>query len=226
MTEPTKSGRAATILVAALLGGLLAGAVAWSQHDPQGFADSVPSASALPENPVGSPGRGSSGQGSSGPAGTPAAPSRPTTPPRELRIPRLGITLPIVADGVDEQGAMALPESAYELSWYRFGSGPLSPQGATVIAGHVDTKSEGTGPLAQLAGAREGDRIEVRVGGKVAAYEIDSVRRIGKAVLNLPSLFSRTGRPRLHLVTCGGDYLADRGGYQDNVVVIASPLPG
>jgi LPXTG-site transpeptidase (sortase) family protein len=119
---------------------------------------------------------------------------------------------------------MALPDTAYRLSWYRFGSGPFSPTGATVIAGHVDTSSEGTGPLAQLAGARAGDRIEVRVGGTVLAYEIDSVSRIGKAVLDLPSLFSRSGSPRLHLVTCGGAYLPDQGGYQDNVVVIASPL--
>ena len=29
------------------------------------------------------------------------------------------------------------------------------------------------------------------------------------------------GAPRLHLVTCGGPYLPDRGGYQDNVVVSA-----
>ena len=37
------------------------------------------------------------------------------------------------------------------------------------------------------------------------------------------SLFARTGPGRLQIVTCGGSYLPDKGGYQENIVVTAAP---
>ena len=36
-------------------------------------------------------------------------------------------------------------------------------------------------------------------------------------------LFSRRGPERLHVITCGGEYLPDAGGYQQNLVVTAAP---
>jgi LPXTG-site transpeptidase (sortase) family protein len=138
-----------------------------------------------------------------------------------VSIPALDLELPVLALGVDDQGLMALPDSAFSLAWYRFGPRPNDPVGATVIAGHVDTAEEGVGPLARLGDLRPGDRIEVVTRRGTVRYGVTSVDRIAKSVLDLPALFSRAGRARLHLVTCGGDYLADRGGYQDNLVVTA-----
>ena len=37
-------------------------------------------------------------------------------------------------------------------------------------------------------------------------------------------VFSAAGDRRLVLITCGGPYDASRGGYQDNVVVVARPV--
>jgi LPXTG-site transpeptidase (sortase) family protein len=116
---------------------------------------------------------------------------------------------------------MALPVSAFALAWYRFGSRPLDRAGATVLAGHVDTKSEGIGPLTGLAGLRTGDLIELRAGRRTVTYRTTSVTRVSKALIDLSAVFSRAGSPRLHLVTCGGSYLPEKGGYQDNVVVAA-----
>lgn len=144
--------------------------------------------------------------------------------PVRLAIPRLGLSLPVRPGGVDRAGLMALPETAYALHWYRFGPGPLDPAGATVIAGHVDTPTEGTGPLARLASARRGDRLTVLTGRGPVGYRVVTVERVAKSVLDLPALFAREGARRLHLVTCGGAYLADRGGYQDNVVLTATPV--
>ncbi len=45
-----------------------------------------------------------------------------------------------------------------------------------------------------------------------------------KRALPLEELFRRDGREVLTLITCGGPYLADAGGYQDNVVVSAVPV--
>ena len=52
-------------------------------------------------------------------------------------------------------------------------------------------------------------------------FEIDRVQLIRKRALDLERLFDRDGRPVLRIVTCGGRYLPERGGYQDNVVVTA-----
>ena len=150
----------------------------------------------------------------------PVAGSEPTT----VTIPRLGVRMPVRPRGVDGEGLMALPDTAFAVGWYRFGSRPSDRVGATVLAGHVDTEDEGLGPLARLGELRPGDRIEVRTGRGRVAYAVTSVDRVAKSVLDLPAVFSRTGRPRLHLVTCGGAYLPDQGGYQDNVVVSARRL--
>ena len=151
--------------------------------------------------------------------------NRPTrsTPPTAVAISVLDLDLPIRARGVDKAGAMALPETVNELSWYQFGSAP-SDSGATVIAGHVDTKTEGIGPLSRLERLKEGDRITLTVGQKEIAYRVDEVRQVSKSLLDLDALFTRTGPPRLHLVTCGGTYDPDRGGYQANLVVVAQPV--
>jgi LPXTG-site transpeptidase (sortase) family protein len=149
---------------------------------------------------------------------------RATIAPERISAPRIGLSLPVRATGVDDQGLMALPDTAYAVGWYRFGRGPLDRRGATVIAGHVDTRAEGTGPLARLASLRAGDVLSVLVDGRERRYRVDRVERIAKSVLDLPALFAREGAARLHLITCGGEYVPDRGGYQDNVVVTARPI--
>ena len=212
---PTR--RAVAIAVAALLGLLAAwqlaprreppGAAAGPQQQPAGSgagAAAQPSTTAVRARPA-----------------TPAAPPAASGVPVRVTIPALDLELPVLALGVDDQGLMALPDSAFSLAWYRFGPRPADPVGATVIAGHVDTVEEGIGPLARLGDLQPGDRIEVVTRRGTVRYDVTSVDRIAKSVLDLPALFSRAGRARLHLVTCGGDYVADRGGYQDNLVVTA-----
>jgi hypothetical protein len=38
------------------------------------------------------------------------------------------------------------------------------------------------------------------------------------------ALFGRQGPPRLTVITCGGAFDAERGGYQQNYVVVAEPM--
>lgn len=118
---------------------------------------------------------------------------------------------------------MALPETPFATAWYRFGADPADPQGAVVVSGHVDTEEHGAGPLARLAGLEDGARIVVDHRGGSTTYAVVAVRQVPQSVLDLPAVFRRTGPPRLHLITCGGEYDADRGGYQDNIVVVAKP---
>jgi LPXTG-site transpeptidase (sortase) family protein len=141
--------------------------------------------------------------------------------PTRVSVPSVGISMPVRPVGVDRAGLMALPESAFTAGWYRFGRGPLDRSGTTVLAGHVDTVEEGVGPLSRLSSVRVGADVRLRAGGREVTYRVERVQRVAKSVLDLPRLFARGGPARLQLVTCGGEYLPDSGGYQDNVVVTA-----
>ena len=154
------SGRVVTIVVAALLGALLTALLLPDRTPSGGFTAGRDETSGLPAHVMAAV--KSDEDSTRWPVTAP--PGQPAVAPRLLRIPRLGLRMPVVPRGVDDRGAMALPVSAFALAWYRFGSRPLDRAGATVLAGHVDTKSEGIGPLTGLAGLRTGDLIELRAG--------------------------------------------------------------
>ncbi|MGV1008233.1 MAG: class F sortase [Dermatophilaceae bacterium] len=147
-------------------------------------------------------------------------------PPTRLVIQRLGITMAIVAVGVDAGGAMALPEDPAVVGWYQFGAAPAAGQGATVLAAHVDSAARGIGPLARLTAARLGDDIIVSTGDAGQwRYRVENLQRQAKTAVDYAQVFSRGGPPRLHLVTCTGRYERGRG-YEDNLVLIASRVDG
>ena len=228
-------------MTAALLGGALAGWLTWPSSPPtaQALPAFVPATTAgAPPGGTGSPARTADRAGaerrSTGPdhrerrsrlRAAPRAPAQPAMP-RTLRVPSLDLALPVRPEGVDRSGAMALPDTVDAVGWYRFGPRPGSRAGASVVAGHVDTLTEGIGPLASLADLDVGATISVATARGEVDYEVRSVSVIGRGDLDLERLFARDGAPRLHLVTCGGDYVPEEGGYESNLVVVAAPTGG
>jgi sortase (surface protein transpeptidase) len=123
-----------------------------------------------------------------------------------------------------DDGQMELPDDPARIGWYRFGPTPGEARGSVVLGGHVDSQRYGVGPLARLAAVREGARITVTTaGGSTVDYRVTSVERISKAALPTDRLFDPDIKPRLVVITCGGRYLPEAGGYEDNIVVIARP---
>lgn len=146
-------------------------------------------------------------------------------PPKKLRIRSVDVSMPIVATGVRDDGLMQLPDDPRKIGWYRYGPEPGSSRGSVVLGGHVDSTRFGAGPLARLAAIEEGDAITVTDShGELVRYRVRSVERIRKVGLPTDRLFDPESAPRLVLITCGGRYLPDQGGYEDNIVVIARPV--
>jgi hypothetical protein len=146
-------------------------------------------------------------------------------PPRRVSIAAVGIDMPIVGTGVRRDGQMELPDDPREIGWYRFGALPGDDRGSAVLGGHVDSQRYGVGPLANLAGVERGDRIVVTgPDGQRLRYRVTAVERISKAALPTDRLFDPDVAHRLVVVTCGGRYLPEAGGYEDNIVVIARPI--
>jgi sortase (surface protein transpeptidase) len=151
-----------------------------------------------------------------------AAAERPA--PVRVQIPALGVDGPVDPVGVAADGQMAIPEDVGRIGWYRFGPTPGEP-GSAVVAGHVDDAEQGLGELAPLREATVGDEVVVTdADGTTTRWRVVSLEVISKQVLPLDRIFGREGPPRLTLITCGGPFLPETGGYQDNVVVVAEPI--
>lgn len=144
--------------------------------------------------------------------------------PVRLAIGSVGLDLPVRPVGVAADGQMELPDTPSVLGWYRFGPAAVAGEpGSAVIAGHLDTLRDGVGPLVRLREVQVGDLVRV-VGtdGRPEAYEVTRVQRFDRQALP-PEIFARSGPHRLRVITCGGEYLPDAGGYQQNLVVTAVP---
>ncbi|MGB7979342.1 MAG: class F sortase [Candidatus Nanopelagicales bacterium] len=145
-------------------------------------------------------------------------------PPTWLTIPSVDVAMPIVPTGVLSDGQMELPDNPDRIGWYRFGPTIGADRGSVVLGGHVDSVKYGTGPLARLSSLTPGARIGVTDGeGDLLTYRVTDVERISKSALPTDTLFAPDSKPRLVVITCGGRYLPEAGGYEDNIVVIATP---
>jgi len=156
----------------------------------------------------------------------PAAPTdqeqRP--PPVRLSVPALGVDSAVDPVGVGPDGQMTVPAEVDRVGWYRFGPAP-GGDGSAVIAGHVDSRTQGLGAMAPLRNAAVGDEIVLTdAAGTTTRWRVVSRELIEKQVLPLDRLFTRAGPPRLTLITCGGPFLPEYRSYRDNVVVVAEPV--
>ena len=155
--------------------------------------------------------------------GRSAASNRITFVPDRVVLPG-GDAAP-VQPAVTRDGELAVPENVQHVGWWDGSARAGDPFGNTVIAGHVDSATDGLGFFARLLDAKKGETVTLRgPGGHHLAYTITSVRTIKKDALATGSAaFDQTGDPHLVLITCGGAYRKGSGGYDSNVVVTARP---
>jgi len=122
-------------------------------------------------------------------------------------------------------GVLRVPESVQHVGWWDGSARAGEPFGATVIAGHVDSATEGIGFFARLRRIRVGDTITLRADSHWLKYRVTSVRKIAKKALATDNqALKQKGPHRLVLVTCTGNFHRDRGGYDSNLVVVGRPL--
>ena len=174
-----------------------------------------------------SPGKSETPTGGSSVA--PALESRPAASQRVEFIPdRLilpGNASAAVLPAATVRGVLKVPENVQHVGWWD-GSARAGEQfGSTVIAGHVDSATEGIGFFARLLKIGVSDTVTLRADSHRLTYRVTSVRRVAKTALATDSkALKQTGPHRLVLITCTGNYHRDRGGYDSNLVVVARPL--
>jgi len=122
-------------------------------------------------------------------------------------------------------GELVVPENVQHVGWWDGSAYAGDAFGSTVIAGHVDSATEGLGFFARLLRLERGEVVSVRRGRHQQRYRILSIRTVAKqALATSSSAFDQTVEHRLVLITCTGRYRAGQGGYDSNLVVTAAPL--
>lgn len=154
--------------------------------------------------------------------GRPARSSTVRFEPESVTLPGGAHAAVEPASTVD--GELKVPEHVQHVGWWDGSSDAGDPFGTTVIAGHVDSATEGLGFFYRLRRVKVGEQVTLGGEGHRATYRIVSVRLVLKGALSSDShAFDQTGDHRLVLITCAGGYHRDRGGYDSNLVVTGVP---
>lgn len=144
--------------------------------------------------------------------------------PARLRIPAIGVDAAVVDVGVEPDGEMEIPEDVTTAGWYRFGPSP-GEAGSAVVAGHVDSRTQGLGIFAELRSLAPGARVEVEFDDASSqSFTVVARQEIDKPSVPLDAVFDRASEPKLTLITCGGDFDATQRSYESNVIVTAVPV--
>ncbi|MCP3822221.1 class F sortase [Streptomyces sp. A3M-1-3] len=155
-------------------------------------------------------------------ASTPAGPALPRSAPKRLSITDIAVDAPFIPLSIGASGQLNAPPPNDKnlVGWFQGGVTP-GERGASIVAGHVDTK---TGPAVflQLSWLKPGSKVDIaREDGTVATFKVDSVETFSKARFPNERVYADTPSPELRLITCGGEYDRKAQDYTANVVVFA-----
>ncbi|MEE1747514.1 MULTISPECIES: class F sortase [unclassified Streptomyces] len=144
--------------------------------------------------------------------------------PERVEIPSIGVRAPVVARGLDKDGAIEPPpfDTPQTVGWYGGGTEP-GAKGPALLVGHVDTEIR-PAVFYGLSAARPGAKVEViRTDGTVAEFTIDDVQVFTRARFDADKAYGprQDGRAELRLITCGGTFDRTSHEYDANVVVSA-----
>ena len=144
--------------------------------------------------------------------------------PVRVVIPAIDVDTKVLPVGLDKNKAIEIPEDIRYVGWYKLGVPPGVDRGSAVLVAHRDGK-QGRGVFYSLGNLSVGDKVFVKTSaGETLPYKVVARELIKKKSLPYEELFAVDGDPRLTLISCGGYYDRNNGGYQDNVVVTAVPL--
>lgn len=153
------------------------------------------------------------------------APQAPVAAPTAISLPSLDVEAPLVDVGLEDDGGMEIPSDVSTAGWYELGVAPGEATGTAVIAGHVDSESQGRGAFWDLRRMAVDDAITVdHADGTTSEWRVVARTTYPKEQLPISDIFTRFGDPRLVLITCDGYFDRDARSYSDNVVVYAVPV--
>lgn len=141
-----------------------------------------------------------------------------------VRIPSLNVSGLVQPVGMSDSVTMQVPADITVVGWFDRSVLPISETGHTVLVGHRDGVTDPNGVFKDLGTLRGGDVVRLHdQSGRLIDYEVTNVEVLpdAKFAEKAPWIFRAEGPHRLVMITCGGTFDRNRGGYQANVVVVA-----
>ncbi|HUZ41761.1 MAG TPA: class F sortase [Acidimicrobiales bacterium] len=141
--------------------------------------------------------------------------------PVHLRIPIIGLSLPLSVLTLNKDGTVNVPTNFAEPGWY---SGDRAPgqNGSAVILGHVDN-FHGPAAFFYLDKLSLGNRVYVTLAdGKQLVFAVIGERMYMKTNFPDALVYGARNYPALQLVTCGGIFDPATGHYLSNIVVFTA----
>ncbi|MBY8865811.1 MULTISPECIES: class F sortase [Streptomyces] len=153
---------------------------------------------------------------------SPDGPALPRSEPKRISIPDIGVDAPFTNLSIGTSGQLNAPpaDDTNLVGWFQGGVSP-GERGASIVVGHVDTK---TGPavFAGLSTLEPGSDIDItRADGTVANFKVDALDTFSKADFPDDEVYADTPDAELRLITCGGPYDRTAQDYEANLVVFA-----
>ncbi len=146
--------------------------------------------------------------------------------PKFIRLPSIGTEGFIQNVGVDQNKQIAVPNNIYFAGWFVDSVRP-GQKGLSIIDGHVDGR-ENEGIFKRLSNLEKGDRFDIELGdGSTRQFKVRSIDVVPtEQAANY--LFSQDPAVvhQLNLITCGGNYNAEAGGYDQRIIVTSELVTG
>ena len=143
----------------------------------------------------------------------------PVAAPQTLRIPKINVQTTIESVGMDEQGRMAVPKDADNVSWYKPGYKP-GEKGSAVLAGHFDKETGAPAVFWNVGKLTTGDKVIVTdVQGKEHTFAVIQTTKYPYNDFPLQKVFGASSEPMLNLITCQGAWNETTRNYSHRTVV-------
>ncbi len=124
-------------------------------------------------------------------------------------------------------GVLQIPADIQHVGWWDGSADAGDPFGATVIAGHVDSRTQGLGFFAELLIMQAGDLITLRSDAAGLTYRVISTALVNKdALASASRALDQHGPHRLVLITCSGQWHPEVRSYDSNLILLADPVAG
>ena len=139
-------------------------------------------------------------------------------PPIRIEIPAIGVSGPVDAAGLNQDGTLNVPADFARTNYYTGRPVPGDP-GPAIIVGHVDNR-RGPAVFYRLRELQPGAEVVVhRADGSRVVFVVERSKQVPKNAFPTEEVYGATPDPTLRLITCGGSFDRGSGHYRDNIVV-------
>lgn len=146
----------------------------------------------------------------------------PADHPKYIAIPEINGSGCVVQVGIDQHGAIAVPDNIYTAAWYVNSVLPGQP-GLSVIDGHISGRYNQDAIFQHLNQLKSGDQFTITLGsGVVLRYQVFKEQLVPlDSAVGILLTKDPTVTSQLNLITCGGVYDKKIGLYDHRVIVSA-----